>query len=181
MSKEVTTAPGLTSLAQDFMAEEAGRRPLAAEEMAELQERHRAIRIRVERLLGGCALARHESSSLHPGGDARPRYYEHHWRAPVQIGNEGAYRVRDEATTMYAQIGACTLRDCIEVEYYEIRAYGVLQDMKPETGPRWPFAPQFGQPVCLEAGLRAALVQADVDRVDFFAECLTQLERATPA
>lgn len=181
MSKEVTTAVGLAILADEFMAEEATQRMLSAQEAAELQEKHRALRARAEKLLGALVLARHEPSSVHPGGAARARHHEHHWRTPAQIGSEGAYKIKGEAATMYAQIGACTLRDNVEVEYYEIRAYGVPQDMKPETGPRWPFAPQFGQPVCLEAALPDGLIQADVDRVDFFDKCLAQLEQAQSA
>lgn len=170
---------GINNMAEKYMAEEAARRPLTAEETAELQERHRAIRARAERLLGVLALARREPSSYHPGPGARDVYYDHYWRVPVQMGREGALTINDEPATMYAQIGACTLRDRSKVEYYEIRAYGVPQDAKPGLGPRWPFAPQFPEPAQLEAELPDALVQADADSVEYFDKCLTDLEQPT--
>lgn len=172
---------GIMNMVEKSMAEEAARRPLTAEEAAELQDKHRAIRARAERILGTLALGRCEPSSHHPGVGGRVTHYDHHWRVPMQVGAEGAMSVRGERATVYAQIGACTLKDDPRVEYYEIRAYGVPQDMKPETGPRWPFAPQFPEPALLEAELPATLIQADADQVNYFDKCLADLERIAAA
>lgn len=168
-------------MAEQFMAEQAAQRPLTSEEAEQLRIRHKNIRARAEQLLGRQALAHTEASSVHPAGNAPARCYEHHWRVPVQIGREGAWKVKNEPATMYAQIGACTLKEGTEVEYYEVQAYGVPQDMRPGKGPRWPFAPRFGDTAVLPAELPGKLLQLDANQVDAFGASLSDLERAAPA